>query len=176
MRKIIPLLVLAALFVFGVDVQAASKGKAAVAKAGTEVKTEFFEIKIPGGWMMPQAVRDMPNGAVAAVFALENRQVAVAITAMEAEMDAKTIAEQTAANMRKGGMDATEPVEKDGFYVVEMQPKAKKDPNAVGMAIFGSNGKECTVTTITGTDVQKANELLGALKPLKGAKFPTSVQ
>lgn len=177
MRRSIPLLMLTVLFVFGTTIQAESKGNATgVVKAGTEVKTSYFEITIPDGWMMPQPVRKMANGAVSAVFASENKKMAVAITAMNAAMDAKTIAEQTAANMRKGGMTTTEPVEKDGFYMVEMQPKVRKNPNAKGLAIFGSNGKECTVTTITGTDMQKANELLGALKPLNGAKFPGKVQ
>lgn len=176
MRKIVSLFMLAAMLFFGVNAMAAAKGKAEIVKAGAEVKTAFFEVTIPQGWMMPAPVRDMPNGAVAAVFATENRQVAVAITAMKAEMDAKTIAEQTAVNMRKGNMEATDPVEKNGFYVVEMQPKAKKDPKAVGIAIFGSNGKECTVTTITGTDVKKADELLGAIKPLNGVKFPATAQ
>ncbi|MGE9986359.1 hypothetical protein [Desulfovibrio sp. SGI.169] len=177
MRRIIPLFMLTALFVFGTSMQAESKGNATGAvKAGAEVKTAFFEIKIPAGWVMPQPAKEMPNGAVSAVFASEDKKMAVAITAMKAEMDARTIAEQTAANMRKGGMATTELVEKDGFYMTEMRPKAKKDPNAVGLAIFGSTGKECTVTIITGADVQKANELLGVLKPLNGARFPLRVQ
>lgn len=177
MRKIIPLLMLAALLVLGTSMQADAKGKAADAvKAGTEVKTAYFEITIPDGWMMPQTAQKMPNGAVSAVFASADKKMAVAVNAMKADMDAKTIAEQTAANMRKSGMTTTEPVEKDGFYMVEMQPKVRKDPNARGLALFGSNGKECTVTIITGTDMQKANELLGALKPLNGAKFPAKVQ
>ena len=177
MRRIIPLLMLTALFVSGTIIQAEAKGKATGAvKAGTEVKTDYFEITIPDGWMMPQPAKTLPNGAVSAVFASTDKKMAVAVTAMKAEMDAKTIAEQTTANMRKGGMTTTEPVEKDGFYTAEMQPKVKKAPNAKGLAIFGANGKECTVTIITGTDMQKANELLSALKPLDGARFPTKVQ
>lgn len=175
MRRILSLVVFAGILALAVGVQAAAK-TAPAATAGAEVKTAFFDLTIPEGWMMPQKVRKLPNNAVAAIFATTDKKVAVAMTGMNAPMDAKTVAEQTVANMRKGDLEADEPVRKGDFYVVTMRPKSKSNPDAKGMAVFGSDGKVCTVTTITGTDMAAADKLLQAIKPLKGAKFPTTVE
>lgn len=160
----------------GLAANAATPKSMDAAQGGAEITTPYFSITVPHGWVMPQTVRHMPNGGMAAVFTTENRQVAVAITAMKTPLDAKTIADQTVASMRKGDMEASAPVEVDGFYVVHIEPKTKKAPNTTARSLFGSNGTECAVTTITGVDVQRANEILSALKPTAQGLFPTQIR
>lgn len=147
---------------------AARKGANAadIQKAGTEVKTKYFELAIPDGWIMPQPVKQQPNDGVSAVFATEKGNVAITLNVMNVPMDAREIATQTAANMNKTGLKTTEPVENGGLWAIDIEGKAK------GKAWFGSNGKICAVTTIFGADVKLADELLKAIKTENKGLFP----
>lgn len=139
----------------GTTAQAAVRANPAdVLKAGEEVKTAYFHVTIPDGWLMPQKVRDMAKDALAAIFTTDQGNIAVAFTVMKSPGDLKAIATQTAANMRKKGMDAADPVEENGLYVVQVKPKPRKNGRTTPQAVsyFGSNGKECAITTITGNN------------------------
>lgn len=175
MRKSAVMFVMLAVFCLGSAINAdcaASKALAAgsqeIQKSGSVVKTKYFELTIPEGWMMPQPAKQQPRDGVSAVFASEKGNIAVTINVMQASMPAEEIARQTAANMQKTGLKTTPPVEKNGMWVIDIEGKAK------GNAWFGSDGKFCSVTTIFGTDVNEANKLLQAIKTGYSGLFPTS--
>lgn len=102
-----------------------------------------------------------------ALFANAKDGSAVTITVVNNGMSAKDLAAQTVANMKKGGLSPSEPVEKDGLYVTTFtQGKGK------GMAWFGANGKEFAVTMIVGSSLDNGKALLKGLKPVDAKLFP----
>lgn len=151
------------------DASAARKMETA-AKAGEEVKTDYFAVTIPNGWIMAAPVKKQPNNGVSTVFATESGNMAVTINVMPAPLGGKEIAEQTAKNMNKSGLKTTPPEEKDGLWLVNIDGKGKK-----GVALFGSNGKLCSVTIIFGAKLETANELFKNIKADDPALFPKSI-
>jgi len=149
---------------------AARKAPAApteIQQAGSVIKTKYFNLTIPQGWMMPQPVKQQPRDGISAVFASEKGNVAITINVMQVALSAKEIAAQTAANMQKSGLKTTPPVEKNGFWVIDVEGKAK------GNAWFGSNGKICAVTTVFGYDTAAANALLGSIQEADAKLIPS---
>lgn len=166
------LLVLTAFIFAGHSQPEAAATKAPVSenqRAGAQIKTKYFELTIPAGWFMPQPVKQRPNDGISAVFAPENGKMAMTINVMPAPVSAQEIAKQTVAQMIKSGLKATEPVEKNGFWVVDVEGKAK------GRAWFGADGTLCSIITIFGSDVAAANEILGAVKGADARLIPKSI-
>lgn len=141
------------------------------ARAGDEVKTEFFSLKIPAGWIMPYPVNHKPDGT-SAVFGDEKTHVTVTINAIQAPLKLKEFTDTVLPNMKKSGLKTGLPVMENGLYKVVIRGMPQ------GEAWFGSNGKLCTATVIlNGTDnISAANELLGALKSPLPQLFPKKVK
>lgn len=138
----------------------------AVPALAEEVKTDAFSIDLPAAWKQPQPVQSM-NGATIAIFQNTKDKSAVTITVVANPMPAKDAAAQTITGMRKGGINATDPVEKDGIYETTYSQGQGK-----GVSYFASNGKVFTVTTILGPTLDTGKELLKGLKPADPALFP----
>lgn len=138
----------------------------AVPALAEEVKTDAFSIDLPAAWKQPQPVQSM-NGATIAIFQNTKDKSAVTITVVANPMPAKDAAAQTITGMRKGGINATDPVEKDGIYETTYSQGQGK-----GVSYFASNGKVFTVTTILGPTLDTGKELLKGLKSADPALFP----
>ncbi|MEI3478413.1 MAG: hypothetical protein V8Q84_04060 [Bilophila sp.] len=138
----------------------------AVPALAAEVSTKYFTIDLPDGWTQPQPVQEA-NGAVMAIFQNTKDGSAVTLTIAPAPMSAKDVAEQTVANMKQGGLEASAPVKKDGIYETTFAQGPGK-----GVSYFGSNGKEFAVTTILGSTTETGKEFLKNLKPKDDKLFP----
>lgn len=169
-RKLLFIFALAlCLFLFARQSMAAAETDEIV-KAGAEVKTKYFSLVIPDGWLMPHSVREIANSSVSAVFAKENSRLAIAINIIKADAPAKEMAAITAANMRKTGIKTTEPVEQNGLWVMRLEGKA------MGKAWFGANNGLCSVTSIFGSDLKPANRLLESIKDAPAGLLPANVE
>ncbi len=114
--------------------------------------------------MMPQKVQKRPDG-IAAVFASDDG-LAVTFNIIKTDMPAERIAAQTVDNMRKSGLQASDPQKQGSLYRVNI--KGSMD----GTAWFGSDGKLCSATIILGSPPENGKKLLGALKPVDPNLFP----
>lgn len=172
MRKLIFTLFIAAIFFyFGEMANAAGKNELApAAKAGSLVKTQYYEIKIPDGWFMPTPLKKQPANGVSSVFTSENGKLAVTINVMQSPQPIKAIAEQTARNMEHNGIKTTAPLQKDGFWHMNIENKVK------GEAIFGADGDLRSVISIFGQDRQNANALLNAITSPHATLFPKTIE
>lgn len=126
-----------------------------------ELDNQYFSITLPEGWSLGRAVRPVAD-RVSAEFKKGNA-VRVSLNVFSVPFTPQLMAEKTAENMRKRGMEVSQPVEKDGFYVVDISKKG-----VTGKGWFGGNGKTGASTIIFAPDLAEANELLEALK----AKIP----
>lgn len=133
---------------------------------GQKVSCDYFELTIPKGWSMPVPIKKMPEG-VSALFGIMKGDLAVTLNVMKIDVSAKEMAEQTLANMRKGGLTAGEPTEKDGIWYADITGKAK------GLACFGAADGLASACVIVGTEPQRANELLSAIQSSHKGLFPT---
>lgn len=138
----------------------------AVPALAQEVKTDAFSIDLPAGWKQPQPVQSM-NGSTIAIFQNARDGSAVTITVVANPMPAKDVAAQTVAGMKAGGINASDPVEKDGVYETTYAQGPGK-----GVSYFASNGKVFAVTTLLGPTTETGRELLKRLKPADPALFP----
>lgn len=137
------------------------------AKAGDEIKTEYFNLKLPAGWIMPYPVNHKPNGT-SAVFADEKSHVTVTVNVIKANLSVKQFMDMILPDMKKSGLKPGMPVMEKGLYRVTIQGKPQ------GEAWFGSNGKLCTATVILSQSAKlsAANELLAVFKTGLPALFP----
>ena len=138
----------------------------AVPALAQEVKSDTFSIDLPADWKQPQPVQNM-NGSTMAIFQNTKDGSAVTITVVANPMAAKDVAAQTIAGMKAGGINASDPVEKDGVY----ETTYAQGPGT-GVSYFASNGKVFAVTTILGPTINTGKELLKNLKPADPALFP----
>lgn len=167
------LFILAAFMFVAIPQTQGATGKATVnanQRAGAQIKTKYFELTIPAGWFMPQPVKEQPNKGISAVFAPEDGKLAITINVMPVPISAKEIATQTAANMTKTGLKTSQATEKNGFWVIDIEGKAK------GQAWFGSNGKNCSVITVFGANLASANDILEVLKGTDAKLFPRKIE
>lgn len=174
MRKTALCLLLLAAFSFaGLPQAQAAPNRAPMGeaqKAGTQVKTKYFDLTIPSGWLMSQPAKQLPgNDSLFTAFTKEKDNMGMTISVLAAPNSAKEIAEHTAAQMAKNGLKTTQPREKNGFWMVGIDGKAK------GEAWFGADGKVCSIITMFGEDLSQANEILGALKGANVSLFPKSI-
>lgn len=177
--KRIVALMLCVLCIFITPAMAAKKGgtktppvsAGPAAKAGDEVKTEFFSLKIPAGWIMPYPVNHKPDG-VSAVFGDERSHVTVTINAITAPLSLKEFTDIILPNMKKSGLKPGIPVLENGLNKVLIRGKPQ------GEAWFGSNGKLCTATVILNenTSIGAANEILQALQSPMANLFPKKLK
>ncbi len=138
----------------------------AVPAAAADVKTKYFSLALPDDWTQPQPPQSA-NGAMMAIFQNKKDGSAVTITVVSNGMSAKDAAQQTIANMKTGGMNPSDPVEKDGIY----ESTFTRGPGK-GVSYFGSNGKEFAVTTVIGATTETGKTLLKGLKPTDPKLFP----
>ncbi len=110
---------IACLLVFpGLQALAAEKSKPA-ATAGNVVKTKYFEIAIPKGWVMPKEIRSSKR-ATAAIFSNNKALIAVELSVLDSTKSAKEMAEITAKDMRRQKLSVSDPVEvANGFYAMD---------------------------------------------------------
>lgn len=122
-----------------------------------EVQNSFFSITLPEGWKLEKPV--VPAGdRISAVF-MKGDFTRVALNIFKIPFTKELMAEKTAENMRKRGMEVSEPVEKDGFSVVDI---SRNGVSRKGW--FGKNGGTGASTVIFAPDLTEANELLQCLK------------
>lgn len=131
-----------------------------------EVSTKYFTLPLSDGWTQPQPAQEA-QGTVMAVLQNQKDGTAITLTVVANPMAAKDVAAQTVANMKQGGLKASDPVEKDGIYETSFEQGPGK-----GVSYFGSNGKEFAVTTIIGATTDTGKELLKNLQPKDAKLFP----
>lgn len=133
-----------------------------------EVQNSFFFITLSEGWKLQNPVTPVSD-RVSAVF-MKGDFVRVALNIFKVPFTKQLMAEKTAANMRKRGMEVSQPVEKGDFYVVDISKKG-----VTGKGWFGSNGSTGATTIIFAPDLTEANELLQNLKTSISGIVPESV-
>lgn len=134
-----------------------------------EVRNDFFSITLPEGWKLQKPVYPAPD-RVSAVF-MKGSGVRVALNIFSTPFTAKVMAEKTAENMRKRGMEVSQPVEKDGFYVVDIAKNG-----VTGKGWFANRGSTGASTILFAPDLSEANELLLALKPAVSGIVPQKAE
>ncbi len=133
-----------------------------------EVKNNFFSISLPEGWKTQRAIHPASD-RVSAEF-MKDKLTRVSLNIFKSPFDGKTMAQKLAENMRKRGMEVSEPVEQDGLYVVEI---SKKGVNGKGW--FGNADGMSASTIIFAPNLAEANELLEALHPATPGIVPKKV-
>ncbi len=131
-----------------------------------QVTTKYFTLDLPEGWTQPQPAQE-GDGALMAIFQSKKDGSAVTVTVLANPLPAKDVATQTVANMKQGGVNASDPVEKDGVYMSTFSQGQGK-----GVSYFASNGKEFSVTTVIGPNTDTGMELLKKIKPTDAKLFP----
>ena len=162
---------IACLLVFpGLQALAAEKSKPA-ATAGNVVKTKYFEIAIPKGWVMPKEIRSSKR-STAAIFSNNKALIAVELSVLDSTKSAKEMAEITAKDMRRQKLSVSDPVEvANGFYAMEV------DGGPMPYRCWiGANGKLATITSIMGKEIGAANEILKAVRTSQPNMFPLNVK
>lgn len=169
-KYLLPLFIVCALVFVCQGALAAEKSKPA-ATAGKLVKTNYFEITIPKGWVMPKETRSTKRGAEA-IFSNNRVMTAVQLSVLESTKSAKEMAEVTAKDMRGQKLSVSDPVETaGGFYTMEV------DGGPMPYRCWiGANGKVAGLTMVLGKDVSAANEILKAVKSPQKGIFPASVK
>lgn len=138
---------------------------------GQEVTTDYFSLTIPSGWSMPVPLVKQPDGTVAVIFGSMKQDPAVSISVMKTPATAKEMAEATTANMKQGGMEVGPLEEKDGFWQASVtQGKGR------GKAWFGAVDGTAAITIVSGQEIDRANEILGAIEPKIQGLIPTTVE
>ncbi len=135
---------------------------------GAEIQTDDFSIALPPEWVQPQPVQTV-NGARLAFFRNPKDNTAVTITVVPNAAPAGEVARQVVAHMRAGGINAGDPVERDGVY----RSSYTRDGNR-GISYFCSNGSAFSVTTILGPGLDSGKRLLGRLRPAVPGLFPAT--
>lgn len=133
-----------------------------------EINNKYFSIVLPDGWQLRRPVNPMAD-RVSAEF-MKGKNVRVAINIFKVPFTRQLMAEKTAENMRKRGMDVSQPVDDGKFSVVTISRDGVK-----GKGWFGSDGSTGASTVIFAPDLTEANELLQALKPAIPNLVPESV-
>lgn len=138
-----------------------------VINAGSSVKTEFFEIKIPEGWMMPQPVKNRPQ-AISAVFANDRADLVVTFNIMHANLSTADFVNGAVENMRNGRIIVAGPKKKNDFSILEISSPIK------GEGWFICKEGLCSATMIMGGSAQAAQPVFKALKTSHPDLFPIS--
>ena len=134
-----------------------------------EVRTEYFTLNLPDGWTQPQPTQSN-KGAVVAIVQNANDKTAVSVAVTPAAFPAKELAEQTLANMKKGGFTTSDPVASGDSYVAEFSQGQAK-----GVSYFSSNGKVGSVVSILGSGTDSGKKLLNEhFKAADPKLFPAS--
>lgn len=138
-------------------------------KTASDIKTEFFSVRLPEGWNMPQHVKKQPgDNGISAAFVKGN--LAITITIIKAAADARELAEEVAKNMRQSGLKTSAPTEDNGLWRIDISGRAQ------GRAWFGSADALSGITLVLGPDIERANEFLSQLKPVSPGLIPKSVK
>lgn len=143
------------------------------AKAGEDVKTDFFQVHIPSGWIMPYPVksRHKPDGT-SAVFSNEKTHVTVTFNVVQTPFSLKEFSNTILSQMKASGLKPGMPVMEGGLNKIKISGMPQ------GEAWFGSNGKFCTATVILSQspNISSANELLSVMKFSLPQLFPKKIK
>ena len=141
------------------------------AKGGELVKTDYFSVKIPTGWIMPYPVKNRPD-ANSAVFAEEKSNLSVTVNAIKAPLSLKEFSNSLLPNMKQSGIKPGKPIMENGLCKIVFQGMPK------GEAWLGANGTLCTAVVILSdsADISPANKLLQALTSPTPKLFPKKVK
>lgn len=159
----------AAVFAGSAKAPTARENPKTAAIASGEVRTEFFSIRLPQGWVAPHAPQKKPLG-ISAVFANAKTGLAVTFNVLRANMPAAELAKTTVARMRASGLKVTEPARVGNFYRVNLSGKVG------GQAWFMAKDGLCSATVILGANPADANVLLKALEAPDRSLFPAAVK
>lgn len=147
----------------------ANQGQQPARKPETrQLDNQYFSITLPEGWSLGRPVRPVAD-RVSAEFK-KGSNIRISLNVFSVPFTPQLMAEKTAENMRKRGMEVSQPVERDGLYVVDISKKG-----VTGKGWFGGNGKTGASTIIFAPDLNEANELLEALKPKISGIIPGRV-
>lgn len=138
----------------------------AVTARAEDVSCAYFTLSLPEGWVQVQPLQE-ENGAVVGAFYNTQDSSGVSIAIFPQALSPRDMAGQIAAGMRGDGLEAGEPVEKNGFYEVSFQDEQSK-----GIAFFGSSQRAFAMTTLFGSS-ETGKEFLKGLKPKVDGLFPT---
>lgn len=170
-----PLLAMLALLpIFCGQAQAAGKARPEPQKvhanAGQTVKTEYFSVTLPAGWIMPEAI-NRRKPALSAVFYNQKTGIAITVNVLDMPIPARDLAQSTLKSMRAGGLKPAEPVKSGEFYKIAISGRPQ------GEAWFAGNGKICAATVILGEKMNRkvANEFLRVFRPVDKALFPAGI-
>lgn len=133
-----------------------------------QLDNPYFSITLPDGWLLGRPVRPVAD-RVSAEFK-KGTNIRISLNVFSVPFTPRLMAEKTAENMRKRGMEVSQPVEQDGLYVVEISKNG-----VTGKGWFGGNGKTGASTIVFAPDIAEANELLEALKPKISGIIPERV-
>ena len=129
----------------------------------------YYIAEVPDGWTQPQPTQSN-KGAVVAIVQNANDKTAVSVAVTPAAFPAKELAEQTLANMKKGGFTTSDPVASGDSYVAEFSQGQAK-----GVSYFSSNGKVGSVVSILGSGTDSGKKLLNEhFKAADPKLFPAS--
>lgn len=137
------------------------------AALAAEVKTDYFTLDLPSGWMQPQPVQ-AAQGAIMATFQNTAEQTIVTVAITPVPLSAKDLATQAVTNMKAAGFTVVEPVASGDSYVGEFSKEQIK-----GVSYFSANGKLGSIITIMGTSLDAGKKLLkDNFKPSDSKLFP----
>lgn len=134
-----------------------------------EIHNSFFSVTLPDGWRAQKTGNVAPTGAN--VVFKKGKKTAITLTMTKMGLNNKQVAEKTAEKMRKRGMEVSSPVENNGLYTIDISKKGVK-----GKAWFGKNGDITAITVIIAPELDEANELLRAIKPIAPGLVPAPVE
>lgn len=135
-------------------------------QAGQEIETPYFSVKLPRGWTMPIPVKNQQNGVVSAVFLLADGDLAITLNFVPAPVKIPEMAKAIAGDMKAKGIQTTPLRQAQGLSYME----ASGNPS--GQIWFGKDGQLTAFTMMFGKDLQRASELLKALKPVAPGLLP----
>ena len=140
-------------------------------KSASDIKTEFFSINLPAGWIMPQPVKKQPrDSGISVAFVSEADGLAVTITIIRAAADPKDLSAEIAKNMSESGLNASSPEQASGnMWRMKIRGKAQ------GEAWIGSSDGLSSITLILGKDLKPANALLARIKSAPAGLLPQSI-
>lgn len=141
------------------------------AKSGQPVKTKYFSVTLPAGWVMPEQIKNRPGG-LGCVFLHPKSVNTVNLTILDIPEKTDKFAKWVADSMKKSGLK-TGKLEKAGaFYRIPINDKAK------GEGWFACDGKTCASTVILGEKLDKGavNSFLSAFRPVSQSIFPKKMK
>ena len=141
------------------------------AKSGQPVKTKYFSVTLPSGWVMPEQIKSR-QGGLTCVFLHPKSMNTVNLSIFDIPEKTDKFAKYVADTMKKSGLK-TGKLEKVGaLYRIPINDKAK------GEGWFACDGKTCVSSVILGEKLDKGavNSFLSAFRPVSQTIFPKKMK